>query len=632
MVQTSLSAEYDRFQNEAVESITNDFTENPGGRFLLVVPTGGGKTFIAVRAISRLYDSGRLESGKDRVVWVAHRKELLDQAKECFDKYVQNYSAKSHKDQIDFVMLSKVSATLLGSGRHCMVVIDEAHHGAAPSYQPIFDKAGLGVLGLTATPSRHDGKPLKFDRESYSIGFPELVDLEVVLRPEIVRVEGGRYEIDNLEELSALNNSERHQRIIKTLLDNRNEYKKVVVYAGTRDNAIGLYEALTDSQLGDYYEDISFVFGDENSKGIDREIFFKKEKTYDRSILVNVQVLSEGYDDPKINTVVMAAPTNSKLVYMQAIGRAIRRNPDDVLKRAFVVEVNDELPNIRYRIDNRWLFSDISDVLEPEVIDREFSTSSEFDAEIKSIYEKYEVPDRYRQDISFDPKNRFTLLLFKYASTTGFKNIPIFLNNDNRLRIASMFNFLSSRMQEFKHNVHHEAAFKMVNIDGIEILEDESIRELVYNAMESQASVVGGTTTTTVCDQYPWITFIALKWQKVQNQLPEDWVEFAEDMINRNEILELFEKGSYEPGNYLIKLPLPLSNSIGKIISAREFDQIEDVVKRLEVIKSEHSHTDHRERLQSIENDTFLPIEVGFMQSIICIVRESFDFYRKLEK
>lgn len=73
-----------------------------------------------------------------------------------------------------------------------LVVIDEAHH-AAPNtvrYGPLFARKNLGILGLTATPSRHDGEPLEFERRSFSIGFPDLVKLGIVLKPEVRKVQG----------------------------------------------------------------------------------------------------------------------------------------------------------------------------------------------------------------------------------------------------------------------------------------------------------------------------------------------------------------------------------------------------------------------------------------------------------
>src|SRR5262249_14916411 len=132
-------------------------------------------------------------------------------------------------------------------------------------------------------------------------------------------------------------------------------YKKVIIYVGTVNHVKSLYDQLLKSPLKEFYESISFITGSANSRGEDRAQFVEQEKKHKRSILVNVMVLSEGYDDPSVNTVVMATPSHSKLYYMQAMGRAIRHDPADPLKKAFCVEVEDTLPNIRYRIDNRWL-------------------------------------------------------------------------------------------------------------------------------------------------------------------------------------------------------------------------------------------------------------------------------------
>ena len=626
---------YDQFQNDAVAAITEDFMETPTGRYLLVVPTGGGKTFVAVRAVNRLFDEGHLDKTQDRVGWVAHRRELLDQASTCFEEYPDYYTGETHRDRIDFMMLGEAREKYEAEGGHRLVVIDEAHHGAALSYQPIFETEEVGVLGLTATPSRHDGKPLGFERESYSIGFPELVELGVVLRPEIVEVKGGSYaqihELDD-DSLSILSDTARHQRIIQALVDGAADYSKVIVYAGTKDLARSLHRALVDSELTELYDSISYVFGDGNSRGLDREDFFKKEKPLRRSIIVNVQVLSEGYDDPKINTVVMAAPTNSKLVYMQAMGRAIRHNKDNPLKRAFVLEVVDELPNIRYRIDNRWLFSDVSDVLEPAVDDIDFSSAVELQKAVDEIYDRYSVAPPKRHQVEYAPRDRVTMLLFKYLTPEGFKSIPLVMRNDNRTQIADIYNFLSQRMERFHSRVPPAAAFAMTRASEIGEFCDPGSQRLIYNALENQAAVIDGSATGMVKDGYPWISFVAFRWRRTESQLPEDWLLFCSDMINRGEILVSLEEGAFEDGFYLVKFPLPLRDSIGRILTKAEFTRVANLVESIEGISETATGTDHRGDLLQTMNQADLPLEWGLYQGVPVIVRESLDYYRELAK
>ena len=165
MSQVELKDKYDSFQKHAVDAIANDFSHKKNGRYLLVIPTGGGKTYTAVKAICKLFDDGTLDPDQAQVLWTAHRQELLNQAVDTFEEFLsENDSKIVLGENITFKMLSGVSGALKNNDNIEVVVIDEAHHGAAKSYNSIFDKSTIGILGLTATPSRHDGKPLDFDR------------------------------------------------------------------------------------------------------------------------------------------------------------------------------------------------------------------------------------------------------------------------------------------------------------------------------------------------------------------------------------------------------------------------------------------------------------------------------------
>ena len=106
-----VAARFDSFQNEAVTNILNDFREKPAGRYLLVIPTGGGKTFTAVKTINKMFQEGVLDPQVDIVVWAAHRVELIIQAEKDFDKYEKNSSAISHKDRVKIMMIFDFEAS-----------------------------------------------------------------------------------------------------------------------------------------------------------------------------------------------------------------------------------------------------------------------------------------------------------------------------------------------------------------------------------------------------------------------------------------------------------------------------------------------------------------------------------------
>lgn len=628
MTGPSVKERYDEFQEQAVSKIVSDFKTEPSGRFLLVIPTAGGKTFTGVKAINRLFETGILNPAEDGVLWTAHRTELITQAKEAFQKFADTYPNKQNfVVNVRFSMVSGVEQLLRAQDKIKLAIIDEAHHAAPKNvtYQPLFSRAKLGILGLTATPSRHDGEPLDFERESFSIGFPDLVKKGIVLKPEVHKVEGGSFDfkdIDDEASLEQLNNEDRNNKIIADLESHTEEYKKVIIYVGTVNHVKSLYHQLRGSSLKGKYESIAYITGEENSRNQDREIFIKEEKAFRRSILVNVGVLSEGYDDPSVNTVVMATPSRSKLYYMQAMGRAIRYDPNDPVKKAFCVEIEDALPNIRYRIDNRWLFSDVSDALEPAVVDEQYGTSDEFTAALNRLYDRYDVPAEHREYPAYDKDQRFSLLLFKrYLAPGKYVHFPIAISNDNRLQVTNMFNFLSERMESFrKRGIVSEAAFKMVGSTAFQLLNDESKRRWVYEAMKSAVPEESLAEPDAHAKAgYPWITFVALHFY--QPAFPDGLLDFVRDMVNREEILESIKSRDFEKDSYLLRLPLPLKSSIGKIVTLSEFSAVNDIVQKLKQIRMDHGEKDHRADVYRVLAESVIPIEQAHVESLVPIAR-----------
>jgi superfamily II DNA or RNA helicase len=620
---------FDEFQKTAVSCIVSDFHENPAGRFLLVVPTGGGKTISAVKSVNALFEQQVYSSADHRVLWVAHRDYLLDQARDSFKKFQEWYPDKkeaSFVHRVDFVMLAKAAAHLKQATDIRLVVIDEAHHAAASSYLPLFDNANVGVLGLTATPSRHDGKPLEFERETYSIGFPDLVERGVVLRPEIRVVKTGqKFGLTGFgeSELQKLDDEQRNQKIIDALLENHNDYTKVVVYVGSVSHAKNLHKAMESSALQEYYDSISCITGDGNSRDLSRDDFLDAEKAITRSIVVNVDVLTEGYDDPTVNTVVMARPTNSKLVYMQAMGRAIRHDPDNELKKAYVVEVVDSLPNIRYRIDNRWLYADISDALEPHVEDRTYHSGDEFNLILQAIYDHGNVLESDRQFPEFQEKDRYGLLLFKvYMGSGEHRHIPILVCRDNRIPVNNFFNYLSERLPYFiKHKINTESAFRMVDLSKIDEMQDDKNQRRVFEAMNNSVS-----NDDTVAAMSPWITYFAFHHRQVPDQLSDEINLFVEEMVNADQIREMILASEYPAGAVLARFPLPLCSFVGRILHPNEKQELEFLIEQLQLLKQSHASLDHRTELFELLNQQRLPIESGLEDSLKTIVREAINY------
>lgn len=623
---SSLQERFDQFQEQAVSNIVADFTERPVGRFLLVIPTGGGKTFTAVKSVNRLFEQGVLNPAQDRVLWTAHRTELIVQAMDTFKSFPDRYpKLGSFASNVDFLMIGDAKEHIRKNKSVKLVVIDEAHHAALKNvgYGPIFAQPELGILGLTATPSRHDGEPLEFDRESFSIGFPDLVKKGIVLKPEVRKVEGGTFDFHDISEeesLEQLNTEARNKKIINELLSHTDDYKKAIIYVGTVNHVKSLYNQLLESPLKTKYDSISYITGATNSRNQDRDTFVKEEKVYKRSILINVMVLSEGYDDPSVNTVVMATPSQSKLYYMQAMGRAIRHDSENPLKKAFCVEVEDRLPNIRYRIDNRWLFSDISDSLEPAVIDREYGTPAEFAKEVGAFYDEYAVPVEQRHTPAYQSEQRYSFLLFRrYLSPGQYVHFPIVITNDNRLKVANVFNFLSERMTQFvERGVVCDAALQMTGSSAFSLLPTEKERRWLYEAM-THAVPAAASQPKFIADGYPWITFAAFHYR--QPNVPEEILAFVSDMVNRDDILELIRCRDFDEGSRLLRLPLPLISSVGCIVTSSEFERINSIVEQLRTMRIEKRSQDHRSDVHNLLGKSVIPIELAHADSLILIAR-----------
>lgn len=638
---SSVVSRYDEFQAEAVENILSDYAEKKNGRYLLVIPTGGGKTYTAVKAINRLFATGVLNPEEDQVVWGAHRSELINQAEDTFKEYAAKNHGAEFSDRVKVGMMSKIMAYVSeNSDKVRIAVIDEAHHAISNNitYGPLFQYPNLGILGLTATPSRHDGEPLDFEKESFSIGFPDLVERQLILSPTIHTVQGGRFEevytsgTIGFTGLDELDSPERDKKIIGQLLSRSNDYEKVIVYVATKAHVRNLHKRMMSSELINKYDSIDYILGGNEYSGndADREEFIARIKDYNRSIILNCDVLTEGYDDPTVNTVVMASPTRSKLVYMQAIGRCIRIDKENPLKKAFIVEVEDVLPNIRYRITNRWLFSEISDSLEPEVEDRVFSSAAEFREVIGEILAGYNVNIEDLVVPEWDKSMRYSLLLFRsYVGDGEYRHLPIFIDGHNRAAVSNWFNFLSERMASFHtKSINFDAAMKMARYDGITGLQDLVERQLIYEAME-EAYKATVAPVDEEADPVHWITYVTFRYKSAD--LPAELLAFLEDMVNKDQIAELIRSRSFMAEDYLIKLPLPLASNIGVIVSQEEFSVLERRIQSLSKMREQSGQEDHLPDVDSLLKSSVLPIAPKYLHSLPTIVRENVGYFYKLD-
>ncbi len=460
------------YTKTAILNISKDFQRNILGRFLLVLPTGGGKTLTAIRAINEMIERG-IVAKNDKILWVVHTLSLHSHARKNLENKV-NHSRFSLVPEISSIIQVKMKSDAIkeleGGSKYKLIVIDEAHHSAADTYSPFFEYP-IGILGLTATPHRMDQRKLPFDEISYSTTFRDLVNRKVVLLPKFlpelntnITIEASSLQEDG--QLENFNNEKRNQLISHYIFREADKYKfkKVVVFVGTNSHVKSLYEILRrgNDLSKNKFGHIGYIFGgNNNEKSISNDKYLEWHHSQDSSILVNCKILNEGYDDPNIDAVVMATPTNSILYYMQCIGRVVRAPENNLNATAYVIEIVDKLPNISYRIDNRWLFAEISDYLEPAIEDIKqswpISTILTF---LRLFTLRAKLSDLSSNEVlSLLIGRRINLLLFNDVPQNKFGKWRILSLPEDKKERIKFFNDLSENIDEY-HNKNHDYLFK----------------------------------------------------------------------------------------------------------------------------------------------------------------------------
>jgi len=319
-------------------------------RRLLVLATGGGKTVIAAAILDRVLKAGQ------RALFLAHREELLTQAKaeiEGFvpDLHVEIEQAENRAAQTGSPFDEKRRHVVVGSvqtmqrkrleswarNAFSIVVIDEAHHGAAKSYQNIVEHFGCldeeqktPLVGITATPMRSDkvGLDVIFQEIAFNHGIREMIEdghlcdvRAISVRTETdlrgIKTIAGDYAQGELE--NATDNAERNALIIaahrKYALD-----RPTIVFATGVEHARHLAELFRASGVS--AEAMYGAMEDEERKGA-----LGRYASGETQVLTNYALLTEGFNAPATSCIILGRPTKSNLVITQAIGRGTRLHP-----------------------------------------------------------------------------------------------------------------------------------------------------------------------------------------------------------------------------------------------------------------------------------------------------------------
>ena len=307
------------------------------GNTLVVAPTGAGKTIMLSALVGK-----RRDVSKD-VLILQHRDELVSQNSTKFQRVNPELSASyvnaSQKDwggDAVFAMVQTLSRenNLEQMPKVDLIVVDEAHHTIADTYQRIIKAAkkaneGVQIVGFTATPNRGDKKGLRdvFNNCSHQIeigtlireGFlvpPKFFVVDVGVRDELNNVRKTVTDFDMSEVEAIMNKRAINEKIVEEWLHKAGE-RKTIVFCSTIQHATDLCKTFVN-----YGVSADMVTGDTPKD--DRKHILDELSNGNTQVVVNVAVLTEGFDAPPVSCVVLTRPCSFKATMVQMIGRGLR--------------------------------------------------------------------------------------------------------------------------------------------------------------------------------------------------------------------------------------------------------------------------------------------------------------------
>lgn len=305
------------YQNEAIKAINDHWSE--WDRELLVLPTGCGKT-VVFNTIAH--------QRPGRTLILAHREELIEQAR---DKYYSMFhriagKIKGQTEEILPVTVGSIQTVMRRdySGLFHTIIVDEAHHAISDSYMKVLDQfPNAKILGVTATPDRGDKRSLAryFDGIAYEYKLKQaiedgylcnLVARTVPLRIDMtnVKISIGDFQVDSVAETL--------EPYLPQIADAIMEYaadRKTVVFCPLISIAQELASMIPGAR-------------EVNGSSPDRkETLDWFDQAGPGAVLCNAMLLTEGWDCPSCDCVVVLRPTKIRSLYAQMIGRGTRLHP-----------------------------------------------------------------------------------------------------------------------------------------------------------------------------------------------------------------------------------------------------------------------------------------------------------------
>ena len=321
---------YQQAAREAIHAEWNDGRR----RTLLVLPTGTGKTIVFAAVTEDQVRSG------SRVLVLAHRGELLEQAA---DKIKRSTGLASAVEKAEQTCLDSWCRVVVGSVQSLQrparleqfpadyfgtIIIDEAHHAITDGYQRVLEHfPEANVLGVTATPDRGDMRNLGevFDSLAYEYNLTQAIR-EGYLCPILAQTIPLQLDISQV----ALSGGDFAVGGLGTALDPYLEQiaSEMQTACAGRKTVVFLPLIKTSQKFRDILNSKGFRAAEVNGQSEDRAEILSDFSNGKYTVLCNSMLLTEGWDCPSVDCIVVLRPTKVRSLYSQMVGRGTRLSPE----------------------------------------------------------------------------------------------------------------------------------------------------------------------------------------------------------------------------------------------------------------------------------------------------------------
>lgn len=334
------------YQQLAKEKIFSKW--NCVDNILYQMPTGTGKTRLFTSIIRDINVWGLRHNINYRILIIAHRSELIEQSSRSLDKYHIKHGvlAGTMKDKRDLTQAIQVASiqTIIHPSNRCLIeglqfdfiIIDEAHHAVANSYQKLWKFCpNSKKLGVTATPWRmnNSGFAQIFDAYIPSMSIKEFIQKGWLAVYQYYSIPSDSEIIKSIESIQDFDIEGDYKSSVLTQVFDTSKIR-AQLYNSYAKNALGK-KGIIYSISREHSEHICSQYRSHNIaiENIDsetpaktRENIIKAFKNGEIDIIVNVDIFSEGFDCPDIEFIQLARPTKSLVKYIQQVGRGLRKN------------------------------------------------------------------------------------------------------------------------------------------------------------------------------------------------------------------------------------------------------------------------------------------------------------------